>query len=112
MNTVLLMGRLTADPEMRGEGDKKAARYTLAVDRYKDGTDFIRCVQFGKGAEFAEKYLHKGTKIVVEGRIRTGSYDKDGVKHYTTDVIVNDVGFCEAKKDELETVLEGIPFDE
>ena len=92
MNKVILMGRLTKDVEARGEDDKKVARYSLAVDRkYSKGeekqADFINIVVFGKGAEFAEKYLKKGTKVVVTGRIQTGSYEKDGKKVYTTDVI-------------------------
>ena len=103
MNKVFLMGRLTKDPDMRGEGTGLVARYTLAVDRrYKrdenESTDFISCVAFGKGAEFAEKYLKKGTKIVVCGRIQTGSYtNKDGAKIYTTDVIVEEHDFAESK---------------
>ena len=103
MNKVILMGRLTRDPEMRGDGTSLVARYTLAVDRRfkKEGqaeTDFINCVCFGKSAEFAEKYLKKGTKIVVTGRIQTGSYtDKDNKKVYTTDVIVEEQEFAESK---------------
>ena len=103
MNKVILMGRLTKDPDMRGEGTALVARYTLAVDRRftRDGeqqTDFIPCVVFSKGAEFAEKYLKKGTKIVISGRIQTGSYtNKDGVKIYTTDVIVEEQDFAESK---------------
>lgn len=103
INKVVISGRLTRDPDMRGEGTGLVARYTLAVDRryQKDGeqqTDFISCVAFGKGAEFAEKYLKKGTKIVVCGRIQTGSYtNKDGAKIYTTDVIVEEHDFAESK---------------
>ena len=103
INKVVISGRLTRDPDMRGEGTSLVARYTLAVDRryQKDGeqqTDFISCVTFGKGAEFAEKYLKKGTKIVVCGRIQTGSYtNKDGAKIYTTDVIVEEHDFAESK---------------
>jgi single-strand DNA-binding protein len=107
MNKVILMGRLTRDPEMRysaGESQTAVARYTLAVDRrFKrqgdDQTaDFINCVVFGKGAEFAEGYLHQGTKVVVTGRIQTGSYtNKEGRKVYTTDVIVEDQEFAESK---------------
>ena len=102
-NKVFLMGRLTKDPEIKGEGDKKVSRYSLAVDRkYKrdgeESTDFLNCVCFGKSAEFAEKYLKKGTKIVVIGRIQTGSYtNKDGQKIYTTDIIVEDQEFAESK---------------
>ena len=103
MNKVILMGRLTKDPDMRGEGTGLVARYTLAVDRRfsrneENNTDFINIVVFGKGAEFAEKYLKKGIKVVVTGRIQTGSYtNKDGVKVYTTDVIAEDQEFCEPK---------------
>lgn len=109
MNKVILMGRLTRDPEVRytqGEQPMAIARYSLAVDRRfarnnqegQQTADFISCVAFGKNGEFAEKYLHKGTKIVVEGRIQTGSYtNKDGVKVYTTDVVVESQEFAESK---------------
>lgn len=106
MNKVILMGRLTRDPEMRyaqNENNTAVARYTLAVDRRfkRDGeqdADFIGCVAFGKAAEFAEKYLHQGTKIVVTGRIQTGSYtNKEGQKVYTTDVMVEEQEFAESK---------------
>ena len=105
MNKVILMGRLTRDPEVRysqGDNAMAVARYTLAVDRRfnrnnDDQTaDFISCVAFGRSGEFAEKYLHKGTKIAITGRIQTGSYtNKDGVKVYTTDVVVEDQEFAE-----------------
>ena len=104
MNKVHLIGRLTRDVEARYMQDQTCvARYTLAVDRRfkKDGeqtADFIHCVVFGKNGEFAEKYLKKGTKIAVTGRIQTGNYtNKDGVKVYTTDVIVEEQEFCESK---------------
>lgn len=106
MNKVILMGRLTRDPEVRysqGENATAIARYTIAVDRRfkRDNdasADFIGCVAFGKSAEFAEKYLKQGTKICVTGRIQTGSYtNKDGVKVYTTDVVVEDQEFAESK---------------
>jgi single-strand DNA-binding protein len=109
MNKVMLMGRLTKDPEVRysqgGDGSMCIARYTLAVDRRfnrnnQDGqtADFIPCVAFGKAGEFAEKYLHKGTKIAVSGRIQTGSYtNKEGQKVYTTEVILEDQEFAESK---------------
>lgn len=105
MNKVILMGRLTRDPEVRyAQGSNSAvARYSLAVDRRfkRDGdadADFINCVAFGKSAEFAEKYLKKGTKILATGRIQTGSYtNKDGQKVYTTDVVVEDQEFAESK---------------
>lgn len=108
MNKVFLIGRLTADPEVRYTNDQKAvANYTLAVDRRAarnaEGhteADFIRCVAWEKRAEFAEKYLRKGTKIAVSGRIQTGSYTgKDGKKVYTTDVIVEEVEFAGAKQE-------------
>ena len=106
MNKVILMGRLTRDPEVRysqGEQATAIARYTLAVDRRfkRDGdqtADFIGCVAFGKLGEFAEKYLRKGTKVVVTGRIQTASYtNKDGQKVYTTDVIIEEQEFAESK---------------
>jgi len=110
MNKVILMGRLTRDPEVRysqGENSLAIARYSLAVDRRnarsnnggdEQTADFINCVVFGKGAEFAERYLRKGTKIAVTGRIQTGSYtNKDGVKVYTTDVVVEEQEFAESK---------------
>ncbi|MCD8039120.1 MAG: single-stranded DNA-binding protein [Lachnospiraceae bacterium] len=107
MNKAILMGRLTRDPEVRytqGENQLAIARYTLAVDRRfnrnsdENTADFISCVAFGKSAEFAERYLRKGTKIAVTGRIQTGSYtNKDGVKVYTTEVVVEDQEFAESK---------------
>ena len=107
MNKVILMGRLTRDPEVRysqGENSTAIARYTLAVDRRfkrqgdEQTADFINCVVFGRGAEFAENYLHQGTKIIAEGRIQTGSYtNKEGQKVYTTDVVVEDQEFAESK---------------
>ncbi len=106
MNKVILMGRLTRDPEVRyGQGDNPVAvaRYSIAVDRRfkRDGeasADFINCVAFGKAGEFAEKYLHQGMKIAVTGRIQTGSYtNKDGQKVYTTDVVVEEHEFAESK---------------
>ena len=107
MNKVILMGRLTRDPEVRysqGDNATAVARYTLAVDRRfnrnndEQTADFINCVAFGKSGEFAEKYLHKGTKIAITGRIQTGSYtNKDGVKVYTTDVVVEDHECAESK---------------
>lgn len=106
MNKVILMGRLTRDPEVRygnGQNATAVARYTLAVDRRfsREGeaaTDFIGCVAFGKSAEFAEKYFRQGTKILVTGRIQTGSYtNRDGRKVYTTDVVVEEQEFAESK---------------
>ena len=105
MNHVQLSGRLTRDPDIRysqGENAMCIARYNLAVDRRgKDKeADFISCVAFGKSGEFAEKYLRKGMKILITGRIQTGSYkNKDGQTVYTTDVVVEEHEFCEGKKD-------------
>ena len=100
MNLAALMGRLTADPDVRRKDDgKTVARYTLAVDRRGEGADFIRCVAFDKAAEFVEKYLSKGTKIAVKGSIHTDSYtDRDGKKVYTTDIHVSEHYFCERKE--------------
>ena len=109
MNKVILMGRLTRDPEVRytaGEEAKAIARYTLAVDRRfkREGeaaADFISCVAFGRQAEFAEKYFRQGIKILVTGRIQTGSYtNKEGRKVYTTDVVVEEQEFAEKKTEE------------
>ena len=105
MNKTILMGRLTRDPDIRyttGAEPMAIGRFTLAVDRRfaKDGeqsADFISCVAFGKRAEFLKKYCRKGTKLVVEGRIQTGSYEKDGQKVYTTDVVVENLEFAESK---------------
>lgn len=107
MNKVILMGRLTRDPEVRyvngQNGNTAVARYTLAVDRKfkqegQQEADFISCVAFGKAGEFAEKYFKKGLKILVTGRIQTGSYtNKDGQKVYTTDVVIEEQEFAESK---------------
>ncbi len=106
MNKVILMGRLTRDPEIRygtGESATAIARYSLAVERRfkregEQSADFINCVAFGKSAEFAEKYLKQGIKIAVTGRIQTGSYtNKDGNKVYTTDIVVEEQEFAESK---------------
>lgn len=106
MNKAILMGRLTRDPEVRysaGENALAIARYTLAVDRKfkRDGeatADFISCVVFGKPAEFAEKYFRQGMRIVIGGRIQTGSYtNKEGQKVYTTEVVVEEQEFTDSK---------------
>ena len=106
MNKAILMGRLTREPDIRysqNESNTCVARYTLAVDRRfskdnEQSADFIPCVAFGKSGEFAEKYLHKGTKIMVTGRITTGSYtNKEGQKVYTTEITVEEQEFCESK---------------
>lgn len=131
MNRVVLAGRLTTDPDIRHTGgaeDLAVARYRLAVDRRvarnngEQTADFINCVAFGKRAEFAEKYLRKGIKIIVSGRIQTGSYkDKEGRTVYTTDVVVEEHEFCESKGSNSEpgggfvpapddADFEGLPF--
>lgn len=106
MNKVVLMGRLTRDPEVRytqGEQSMAVARFTLAVDRRfrKEGektADFISCAAFGKIAEFMDKYCRQGTKLIIEGRIQTGSYtNREGTKVYTTDVVVESAEFAESK---------------
>ena len=107
MNKVVLMGRLTRDPEVRysqGDSATAVARYTVAVDRRfkrdnEPTADFIPCVVFGRSAEFAEKYFRQGMRISVSGRIQTGSYtNKDGVRVYTTDIVVEEQEFAESKK--------------
>lgn len=115
MNKVILMGRLVRDPEVRytqAENPMAVSRYTLAIDRRgikkKEGdqkleTDFINCIAFGKSGEFAEKYFHRGLRVLVSGRIQTGSYvNKDGNKVYTTDVIVEDQEFADSKNQNAE----------
>lgn len=108
MNKVILMGRLTRDPEIRvsaGESGTTIARFTLAVNRRfrRDGeasADFINCVSFGKTAEFIEKYISKGRQVCISGRIQTGSYtNKDGQKIYTTEVVVEEVDFADSRRD-------------
>lgn len=125
MNKAILVGRLTRDPEVRDtQNGTRVARYTLAVDRRGEGADFISCVAFNKGAEFAQKWLKKGTKLIVTGRIQTGAYEnKDGHKVYTTDVIVDEQEFAESKKASSENTeedfltipddadVEGLPFN-
>ena len=117
MNKAILMGRLTRDPEIRytqGDNPMCIARYTLAVDRRfsrngnNDGNnaDFIPCVVFGKSAEFTEKYLKKGTKIAVSGRIQTGSYQRDGQTIYTTDVVADRVEFLTPKSQTSEPLVQ------
>ena len=118
MNIVTLSGRLTAEPKItygQGENSTCIARYILAVDRRfkKEGqpqADFISCICFGKSGEFAEKYLHKGTKIMVTGHIQTGSYtNKDGNKVYTTDVVIDSHEFCESKATAQQSQPEAAP---
>lgn len=118
MNKIELIGRLTKDVDVRyTQGNNICvARYTLAVDRkYKRDNeptaDFINCIAFGKNGEFAEKYLVKGTKIAVSGRIQTGSYtNKDGNKVYTTDVVVEEQEFCESKSKQNQPQEEQKPL--
>ena len=115
MNKVILMGRLVRDPEVRytqAENPMAVSRDTLAIDRrgikkkegdQKPETDFINCIAFGKSGEFAEKYFHRGLRVLVSGRIQTGSYvNKDGNKVYTTDVIVEDQEFADSKNQNTE----------
>ena len=119
MNQVILMGRLTRDPDIKETTTTKIASYTLAVDRRRraengeDNADFISCKGFSKSADFAQNWLHKGTKIIVRGRIQTGKYtNKDGQTVYTTDVIVDDQEFCESKAAaEKASVETGKPVD-
>lgn len=111
MNNVILIGRLTNEPEVRRTPEGKAiARYTLAVDRRgKDkGADFIRCTAFDNGADFAERYLHKGTKIALTGSIHTDSYtDREGRKVFTTEINVRDHEFCEPRSNASERTIGG-----
>lgn len=119
MNKVILMGRLTREPDVRytqGANAMAIARYTLAVDRRfrrendEQTADFISCVAYGRSAEFAEKYLHQGTKMLITGRIQTGSYtNKDGQRIYTNDVVVEDQEFCESKTTEHDNYSQGAP---
>nr|DAP77453.1 MAG TPA: Single strand binding protein [Caudoviricetes sp.]DAP83542.1 MAG TPA: Single strand binding protein [Caudoviricetes sp.] len=109
MNKVILIGRLIKDPDIRtGTNDTKIARYILAVNRkyHKNNeptADFIGCVALGKNGEFAEKYLYKGMKIAVTGRIQTGSYtNRDGQRVYTTDILIEEQEFAENKKNQPE----------
>lgn len=103
MNKVILLGRLARDPEVRYTKDNTAvARFTLAVDRMKkdDPTDFISCVAFRKTAELIERYCRKGSKMALEGKLQTGSYEKDGQKIYTTDVVVDRMEFAGGKRED------------
>lgn len=117
MNKVILMGRLTKDPETRQANETTLTRFSIAVDRRfkQDGgqaADFPSIVAFGKTAEFISKYFHKGMKIALEGRIQTGDYtDKNGVKHYTTDVIAENVEFAESKRTDGEQTPPPAPND-
>lgn len=104
MNRVTLTGRLTKDPDVRQSNETQIARFSLAVDRRgkRDETDFISCVAFNKTAELIGKYVHKGSRVGVEGRLQTGSYVKDGVKVYTTDVVLDNIEFLDSKAEAQE----------
>lgn len=103
MNKTILIGRLTADPELKStQNGKSFCRFKIAVDRVGEGADFIPCTSWGKTAENMSKYLKKGAKIAVGGRIQSGSYEKDGQKVYTLDVVANDVEFLESKRAETQ----------
>ena len=107
MNSVSLTGRPTRDPETF----ENVTKFTLAVQRRKPGeTDFITCVAFGKTAEFAAKYMKKGVMYGVNGRIQTGSYERDGRKVYTTDVVAESIEFCERKQDDFKPADDDVPF--
>lgn len=128
MNKLVLLGRITRDPELRQAGETSVVNFSVAVDRKfkKDGgqeADFPSCVAFGKTAEFISKYFKRGMKIALEGRLQTGSYtNKDGNKVYTTDVVVEAVEFAESKRtqeqgQEQEQAADGdgflsVPFSE
>lgn len=112
MNKAILIGRLTADPELREtQGGKSVSKFTLAVDRLKkeDGADFISCTAWGKTAENLCKFMRKGSKVSVVGRIETGSYEKDGRRIYTTDVIASELEFLESKKKEESEDFAEVP---
>lgn len=119
LNSVVLIGRMTKDPELRyTQAGKGVASFTLAVDRpFKNAngdkeTDFINCVQWGKGAEFTAQYTAKGSLVAVEGRLQVRTYDKDGQKRWVTEVVAENVRFLDRRKDSLGTEVtdEDIPF--
>ena len=116
MNLVIIKGRISRDPEIRTtQSGTQFARLSIAVDRItKAGeerkADFIPCLAWGKTAEFIGKYFTKGQEILAEGRIQTGSYEKDGRKVYTTDVVIDRVEFCGSKNGGKQDAVEGIPF--
>lgn len=100
MNKTITMGRLTDEPKVsQTQSGKKVAKFNMAVDRRGEGTDFPSFIAWEKRAEFIENYCHKGTKLLIEGHIQTGSYEKDGHKVYTTDIVVDSAEFCEKKGD-------------
>ena len=108
MNIAVLMGRLTAAPDIRHTDTNTIARFTLAVDRRGEGADFITCVAFGKTADFAGKYMTKGAKFAVSGAIHTGSYEGKNGKVYTTEVFVDRIEFCERKTDDFTAIPDGV----
>lgn len=124
MNIVMLIGRLTSDPELKQNEKYTQCKFTLAVNRLKEGTDFINCIAWNKQAELISKYLKKGSQVAIEGRIQTGSYDGKNGKVYTTDVIVQNLNFIGTKEkeddifkgkssvktDEIELSPEDYPF--
>lgn len=117
MNLVILKGRLTKDPEVRYAGEKNmaVAKFSVAVNRAKkeDGADFINCTAFGKQGEFAEKYLHKGTEVAIQGHWQTGNYtNKDGVKVYTNDCVIDKVEFCGTKAENAAATPTTAPQDD
>lgn len=108
MNKVVLIGRMTKDAQLAytSNTQKAVTKFTLAVDRINEGADFINCVAFGKQAENIEKFVKKGNRLAVSGRIQTGSYEKEGQKIYTTDIIVENAEFIEPKKESNESSKE------
>lgn len=121
MNSVNIIGRLTRDPEVKYTDNQLAVcRFSVAIDRGKDkdgndrGADFPNCIAFGKTAENIGKFFSKGRKIGLNGRLQTGSYEKDGVKHYTTDIIIDRFDFCDSGNNNNGngfTRSEGAPLD-
>lgn len=112
MNKVILIGRLTNDPELRENENSKMAKFTVAVNRLKEGADFINCIAWNKTAELISKYFNKGSQIALEGRINTGSYEKDGKKVYTTDIIVENITFIGSKDTPEKRGNESIKMDD
>ena len=108
MNKVVLIGRMTKDAQLAytSNTQKAVSKFTLAVDRINEGADFINCVAFGKQAENIEKFVKKGNRLAVSGRIQTDSYEKEGQKIYTTDIIVENAEFIEPKKESNESSKE------
>ena len=117
MNKVILIGRTARDIELRQAGQTSFAKTTIVVNRRNDGADFIPCTAFGKTAEIFAKYVKKGDRVGIVGRIQTGSYEKDGQKHYTTDVVVEELEFLEKKQrddaqDQFVTINDAVEDDD